>query len=218
MGSFSLVKEENDQWILLVDQPLFRRVEVHMLKRKDKILISAIELFDQEGITGVTTKNLARTQNVSEPALYRQYKGKQEILDGIIEEFASYDERIINTIKQSELSGVGGIRFYISRFAQLYQNYQELTTVMFSMDLYHYQETTRVRMKDIVLNRILFLEDLVEEGRGDMKGYGNFSHYEIASLINGTIFSQVYEWRMRDKSYDIGKHLVDYIDRLLEVN
>lgn len=186
-----------------------------MLKRKDKILISAIELFDQEGINGVTTKNLAKTQNVSEPALYRQYKGKQEILDEIIEEFAGYDERIINTIKETDLSGMDSIRFYVNRYAQLYQSYQELTTVMFSFDLYQYQEGTKKRMQEIVLHRINFLEEIINGARGDLVGFNDFSDREVASLINGTIFSQVYEWRIRDKSYDINQHLVDYIDRML---
>ncbi len=186
-----------------------------MLRRKDKILISAIELFDKEGINGVTTKNLAKTQNVSEPALYRQYKGKQEILDKIIEEFASYDEKIINTIKETDLSGIDSIRFYVSRYAQLYQSYQELTTVMFSFDLYQYHEGTKKRMQEIVTRRIDFLEELVSSARKDLIAYDDFSDREVASLINGTIFSQVYEWRIRDKSYDINQHLVDYIDRLL---
>ncbi|MDA3845636.1 MAG: hypothetical protein PF505_03695 [Vallitaleaceae bacterium] len=63
-----------------------------MINCKEKILISAIELLDNEIVSGVTTNNLTKLQNVSEPALYSLYEGKQEILNYIIKEYASYIE------------------------------------------------------------------------------------------------------------------------------
>ncbi|PKM56583.1 MAG: hypothetical protein CVU98_10480, partial [Firmicutes bacterium HGW-Firmicutes-3] len=121
-----------------------------MIKRKDKILISAIDLLYSEGVSGVTTKNLAKLEKVTEPALYRQYKNKQEILNHIVEAYAQYDEKIINTIKESPLSGYEVIQYYIKRFIEFYENYVELTTVMFSMDLYYYHDATKARMEEIV--------------------------------------------------------------------
>ena len=47
-----------------------------------------------------------------------------------------YDEKIENSIKASALSGREAVLFYITRFAELYENYSELTTVMFSFDLF----------------------------------------------------------------------------------
>ena len=181
-----------------------------MLKRKDKILISAISLLDSKGVNGITTKNLAELQNVTEPALYRQYKGKQEILNSIIEEYVSYDRKIMDTIKQSNLTGNDAVLFYAKRFSELYQNYSELTTIMFSMDLYQYNPKTKKRMQEISLTRLSFLESIICENKSQ------FTKKEMASLVNGIIFSQVFEWRMMEKNYSLEERLMSLLVKVLE--
>jgi len=186
-----------------------------MIGRKDKILISAIELLDKEGVNGVTTKNLARLQGVTEPALYRQYKSKQDILSNIVDEYALYDAKITNTISESTIQGKEAILFYIKRYAELFQNYSELTTVMFSMDLYQYNEMTKKQMEVILNNRILFLEKTINQSEELKKNALGFTSAELASLINGTIFSTVYEWRIFSKNFDLETRLTQLISKLI---
>lgn len=186
-----------------------------MIKRKDKILISAIDLLYSEGVSGVTTKNLAKLEKVTEPALYRQYKNKQELLNHIVEAYAQYDERIINTIKESPLSGYEVIRYYIKRFIEFYENYVELTTVMFSMDLYYYHETTKVRMEEIVNKRISFLENLIKLNQDVLLKNTGYNSREMASMIHGTLFAQIYEWRMTGMKYPLKERVLDYVMKLL---
>lgn len=187
-----------------------------MIKRKDKILISAIDLLYSEGVSGVTTKNLAKLEKVTEPALYRQYKNKQEILNHIVEAYAQYDEKIINTIKESQLSGYEVIQYYVKRFIEFYENYVELTTVMFSMDLYYYHETTKARMEEIVNKRISFLENLITLNKDILLKNTSYNSEEMASMIHGTLFAQIYEWRMTGMHYALKERALDYIMKLLK--
>jgi AcrR family transcriptional regulator len=187
-----------------------------MIKRKDKILISAIDLLYSEGVSGVTTKNLAKLEKVTEPALYRQYKNKQEILNHIVEAYAQYDEKIINTIKESPLSGYEVIQYYIKRFIEFYENYVELTTVMFSMDLYYYHDTTKARMEEIVNRRIGFLENLIRLNQEVLLKNTGFNSREMASMIHGTLFAQIYEWRMTGMHYSLKERVLDYVMKLLD--
>jgi AcrR family transcriptional regulator len=181
-----------------------------MLKRKDKILISAMELMDIGGLNAVTTKRIAEMQGVTEPALYRQYKGKQDIINHMIDEFGSYDQKIINTIRESDMSGEEAIIFYVQRFSELYQNYSELTTIMYSMDIYRYNEDTNKRMTEIYMNKLGFLEDIISKGIIDGSIKTNYEANVLASIINGLIFSVVYEWRLKEKEYLL-------VDKLLVV-
>lgn len=187
-----------------------------MIKRKDKILITAIDLFYNEGVSGVTTKNLAKLEKVTEPALYRQYKNKQEILNHIVEAYAQYDEKIINTIRESPLSGYEVIRYYVKRFIEFYENYVELTTVMFSMDLYYYHEVTKLRMEEIVSERISFLENLITLNEDTLLKNTRYNSKEMASMIHGTLFAQIYEWRMTGMNYALKERVLDYVMKLLD--
>jgi AcrR family transcriptional regulator len=115
-----------------------------MIKRKDRIIISALELLEEGGINNVTTKNLARKQNISEPALYRQFKNKHDIVVAMIEEYANYDEKIMNTIREHEMKGKDAIVYYVTRYGELYQSYSEISVILYSLDLYFYEDDTRV--------------------------------------------------------------------------
>ena len=186
-----------------------------MLNRKEKIVISAIELLGQEGVSGLTIKNLAKSQNVSEPALYRQFKSKQDILNQIIDEFSSYDVQIQETIIQSDLFGREAIMFYISRYAELYENYAELTTVVLSLDLFFYNEYTKNKMTNLIKDRKSFINKIVEADMEEFELGGKMTSLELASIIQGMIFSQVYEWRLMDKSYSLKDRLEGLFDKML---
>lgn len=186
-----------------------------MLKRKDSILISAIDLLYAEGINGLTTKKLAKLQGVSEPALYRQYKSKLDIVIHIIDEFSNYDSRIMNTIKESSMKGKEAILFYVKRFSELYQNYSELTTIMYSMDAYQYNEKTRNMIKQIHQTKTNFLQEVIKEGQ-DLKDINNlFSAEELAKIINGLVFSLTYDWRINNKEQSLEEILINVIGKLL---
>lgn len=185
-----------------------------MLKRKDKILISAIEILAADGITGLTTKHLAEVQGVTEPALYRQYKNKQEIILAIINEFTYYDSKIINTITEKGITGIEAISFYIKRFSELYDNYYELTTVMFSMDLFLYNDITKEIMEEATKARLEFLEQVINQGQVKVL---NYSPKELASLIEGILISQVYQWRMSGKSFNLEANVEALVMKLLSI-
>lgn len=185
-----------------------------MLKRKDKILISAMELFEKWGVNGLTTKNLAQTQGISEPALYRQYKSKQQIINNIIEEFSSYDENIINTIVESRLSGREAMLFYINRYAELYQNYPGFATILISLDLYYYNDYTRQMMKDIIDKRNRFLAEIIVNGRQDFYNTAVFTPEELSKTINSIFFAMVYDWYMEGKSYDLKESILAFSEKL----
>jgi AcrR family transcriptional regulator len=174
-----------------------------MLKRKEKIIISAIELLGEEGISGITIKNIARKQKVTEPALYRQFENKQEILNGIIKEFESYDTRIQDTILQSDMRGKEAVMFYVGRYAELYENYSELSTVILSMDLYYYNEYTRKEMQRLLGNRKKFVEKLVEPYLEEFAFDEQVNAEEISTIICGILMSQIFEWRLKEKSYSL---------------
>lgn len=58
-------------------------------QRKKDIIDAARELIIREGVQGVTIKNISKKNRISEPAVYRHFKNKREILVGLIENFES---------------------------------------------------------------------------------------------------------------------------------
>lgn len=59
---------------------------------KDRILDSALTLFSEKGYDGVGVDLIAENAGIKGPSLYKHFKGKEEILDALIEKAESYYE------------------------------------------------------------------------------------------------------------------------------
>ena len=55
-----------------------------MSNTKEKILLTALRLFAQDGYEAVSTSMIARELGITKGALYKHYKNKQDIFDSII--------------------------------------------------------------------------------------------------------------------------------------
>ncbi|MCH4890796.1 TetR/AcrR family transcriptional regulator [Acidaminobacter sp. JC074] len=177
-----------------------------MIRRKDKIIIAAMELLDQGGVLNVTTRNLAERQSISEPALYRQFKNKYEIFVAMINELSSYDEKIMNTISENEMKGLDAVIYYVTRYSELYQSYSELTTILYSMDLYFYDENTKKMVADILEMRDDFLKNQLN--KYPIKDCSLLPR-ELALSINELLFVEVFKWKLKGKSYNLTESVIN---------
>lgn len=69
---------------------------------KPKIERAAIELFISEGIDAATTRQIAERAGVSEGALYRHYKGKEELAEAL---FMEFHDRMSRLLIEAALAG-----------------------------------------------------------------------------------------------------------------
>lgn len=58
---------------------------------KDNILNAALKLFSERGYEGSSMSDIAELLGITKAALYKHYKSKQEILDGIIKKMETND-------------------------------------------------------------------------------------------------------------------------------
>ena len=54
------------------------------VSRRDKIVASAVELIGDLGLNALTTKNLARKENISETLIYKYFGGIDEVLTEVV--------------------------------------------------------------------------------------------------------------------------------------
>ncbi len=186
------------------------------LKRKERIVITAIDILNEAGINGLTTKEIAKRHDITEPAIYRQFSGKREIIRAILDRYSAYDEVIKNTIVDNQILGKAGIKYFTKAYAEYYQNYPEITTVMFSFDTFKYDEETNEEMQKIVKDRYDLLFDLVSDAisRKEIE-----TKKEVQALTDGifsVIWSTTFLWRMQNCSFDVKERIILAVDNILD--
>lgn len=189
---------------------------INFLKRKERIIITAIELLDEAGIQGLTTKEIAKRQGITEPAVYKQFEGKQDIVNTILERFAAYDEMLINTIREQDMKPDESLDYFIQSFVGYYQGYPEVATVLFSFDVYRYEDATFHKMKSILENRRNFVADIIREGQRSGCFSKDYDCLDTADIVLGIIWSTIFNWKMDNCSFDLKKKVEASVRRIVK--
>jgi TetR/AcrR family transcriptional regulator, fatty acid metabolism regulator protein len=187
-----------------------------ILTRKERITITAIDLLDEAGITGLTTKEIARRQNISEPAVYKHFDGKKQIILEILARFSAFDEMIKNTILSNNMSGRAGILYFTGAYAEYYQNYPQIPSVMFSFDVFRYDEETNEKMVSIIGNRRSLLDGMVGQAidRGELSG--RLSRQALVDTLFGILWSTTFAWKLGGSVFNLKDRVANAVQAILE--
>lgn len=192
-------------------------MEYRFLHRKDSMLIAAIDILDKGGIQGLTSKEIAKAEGVTEAAVYKHYSGKREIVEAILERFSAFDEKICNTIWQLNMTESQGILFYSSTYAENYQWYPQIATVLFSFDVYRYDPELKKIMSQTMDNRRKFLEDFIISCRKENENSGVIPPAVLTNLVLGCICNSVYSWKLMGETYDLKDEILAGVRALLSL-
>ena len=187
-----------------------------ILKRKEKIIITAIDLFYEKGINGLTTKEIARRQSITEPAIYKQFNSKKDIVMAILDRCASFDELIKNTIIDNKLVGKEGILYFARVYAEYYQNYPQITTAMFSFDMFRYDVDLLQKMNHIINERSKVIFNLVTKGAEDQDFPVVVDKQALIDALFGVIWSTTFIWQMGGCNFDLKDRILKAIDIILD--
>ena len=72
---------------------------MNKISTKDRILDSALTLFAQKGYDGVGVDLIAENAGIKGPSLYKHFKGKEDILDALIDKAEKYYEMNFGSAK-----------------------------------------------------------------------------------------------------------------------
>ena len=75
-------------------------------ERQNQIIEESIKLIHNQGIQGMTIKNISNAIGLTEAAIYRHFKSKDEILSTILDDFRINLETISQAIRVSDLTSL----------------------------------------------------------------------------------------------------------------
>lgn len=147
-----------------------------MSNTKEKILITALRLFAQDGYEAVSMSKIAGELNITKGALYRHYKSKREIFDTIFERLCELDvERSKKAgVPEKEVDGITApyrntstesIKAYMQSQFQYWTNDEFACNFrkMLTLEQYRNLEATNLYQKVLGSGPVSFFEDLFRE-------------------------------------------------------
>src|SRR5574337_424164 len=119
--------------------------------RQIEIMEAAIERIDKYGIQNLTIKNLASDIGLSEPALYRHFAGKNEILMSLLEFFKmEMKNRLKNISVQPGTNAGDELRAIFSNQLQTFTNKPAIVSVIFAESIFHFDDGLSNKVSEIM--------------------------------------------------------------------
>jgi len=184
--------------------------------RKEQIIISTIELIDELGINNLSIHEIAGKENITEGALYRHFKSKEEIIIETLKYYAHFDTNILNTITQNNLDSKAAIIFLLSSLSEYYENYPEITAVYCSFESLIYEGNIGEEVLSIIKSRADFLISQIEKGKQSKEFKDDIDSEALANIISGSFRHLVFKWRIEKHIFSLKIKTLEMINIILD--
>lgn len=143
---------------------------------KEKILLTALQLFAKDGYEAVSVRNIAEELGMTKGALYRHYKNKRDIFDSIVDRMIQIDAQRAKEYQMSveqydEMpdsyanTSWGDIEKYTIEQLRFWaeDNFALLFRRMLTLEQYRNAEISELYSQCIVEGPVSYMEDLFRE-------------------------------------------------------
>ncbi len=186
--------------------------------RQVEIIEAATRRIDQYGIQNLTIKNLASDIKVTEPALYRHFKSKNDILMSLLNYFITRMEHRISSISHdNEKSPSENL---IDLFNFQFKTFTErpaVVSVIFAENIFHFDEGLSLKVSQILELMQGYVEKNIVKGQLN----GDFSKQihpsTLSTILLGGIRLTVLKWKLSGNKTDLIKDGKDVVNGVLKM-
>ena len=186
-------------------------------ERQQQIVETAIKLIADKGIQNLTIKNLAKDIGISEPALYRHFDSKSEILKAVIKYFKIQMKPAIEKLEESTNS-LNKIESFISEHLKIISSNPNFAKVIFSEANFQNEENLILKMNNMMKQSHKILETAVLSGQKKDEIRSDINSLSIVRMIVGSLRLLVNQWSMSGMIFNLeseGKQLCEDFRKLI---
>lgn len=191
-----------------------------LTQRQNEIIEASIDLIFRKGIQGLTIKNLSKEIGISEPAIYRHYENKIDILNSILNFFHDNVREILQSEAHTTGNSISKLSNIFHLFIDRFSNEPQLLAVIFSEELFRNESTLSNRVASIMQQNIQMITSIVQTGQQNGEINNHFDAFYLSLIIMGALRLLAKQWRMSNYVFDLrkeGSALFETIKNLIEI-
>ena len=179
--------------------------------RQKEIIEVALGLIDEKGIQGLTIKNLARKIGITEPAIYRHFDSKTDILIAILDSYSNNTENIFKNEMNDNFTAIEKIDHLFTKHFAAFSAKPSLVAVIFSEEIFRNEAVLVDKISEFIGKNDKMLTNILAKGQSDGEIRSDISAQHLATIVMGTLRLFVKKSRFQDYSDNLpseGKKLV----------
>jgi AcrR family transcriptional regulator len=168
-------------------------------ERQAEIIEKSIEIIANKGIQGLTIKNLSKEIGFSEPAIYRHFKSKSDILIAILSTFEEMAEMMGEMMKNSDDVATDKLSYIFDKMIQVFEATPALVSVIFAEEIFKNEDVLKNKIIGILEKNEETIEGILKEGQAKGGIRDDLTYQNLALITMGSL-------RLLVKRWDLGGH------------
>lgn len=180
-------------------------------ERQKQIVDNSIELIATKGIQGFTIKNISKEIGISEPAIYRHFKSKTEILITILDSFKEMSENMSMMVLNNNHTALERIEFRFSKMIEIFIDQPAFVSVIFSEEIFKNEKVLKNKIVEIFNLHQENIEKIIEIGQKDKNIRTDINKSSLALIYMGSFRLLVKRWELNNHNFNLKQE----VDRLI---
>lgn len=174
--------------------------------RREQIAEAALRLVGDQGLKGLRLAALARRVGIVPSAIYRHFKGKEELLDAMVDLFQKKVIANVQTVRQESQDPLEQMRRLLMRHVELIRENQALPRIIFSEEVHHRSFSRRYKLLGIMRALLGEVESMVREGQRQGLVRTELDPSTLALVFLGLFQPAAVLWHLSQGEFDVTRH------------
>lgn len=174
-----------------------------LIHTKEGLVLSTIEVINDIGISNLSIRKVAMQQGVSEGAIFRHYKSKNELLLAVLDYYSKYDSDVFVTVQLNKLTATESIHYCFNTYATYYENYSAITAITQIYEVLRYEPELRTKIDSLIANRMNFMKGLIDDAITNNEIDPHVNSEQLATMMWGDFREICMQWRISELAFSL---------------
>jgi len=186
-------------------------------KRQNQIIEETIKLIHTKGIQGLTIKNISQAIGLTEAAIYRHFKSKDDILSTMLDDFREKLDSKSQPILNSNLTALNKLKTMLNQLMEMFSSNPYIVSVIFSDEIFRNKKLLSDKIVNLIRQNDKYFKLIVEEGQRNKEIRRDIITEELAVIIMGSFRMIVKNWQLDNQKYSLSERGNKFFDSLFKI-
>ncbi len=167
--------------------------------RQTEIISAAFTLIANQGVQKLTIKKLGQAIGVSEPAIYRHFASKRDILVGIVERLIAIKNETWQRAQAEKESPLAALQLFFTLQSQRFEEFPPLAIMLFPEDIFRNDPELLSRIHLVMKSTTQDIEALIREAQKQGHIRSTIDAQTASLLVTGGFRLVVSGWRSEQR-------------------
>lgn len=188
--------------------------------RQAEIVDAAFTLIANNGVQEFTIKNLSSAIGVSEPALYRHFASKRDVLEGIVDRLVEIRNETWQYSQAEKSSSLAALQVFFTHQAHRFQEFPPLAIILFPEDIFRNDVELLNRIHVVMQETAQDIQKLIMGAQKQGSVRKEIDSSTVALLVTGGFRALVSGWRteqQKDPSVELVKKVELFLKNTIQI-